>query len=168
MRKTFINEAILSAEKSTLKSANHGAIVVYRGKIVGRGYNKYCVENVNKVNRWSVHAEVDAINNALRKISHEDLRKSTLIVVRKMKNLDENENCRECISKNNTETLTIKKPGKNEKNGDWYNYKENYKGKLPKMSSSQNLVCEEIGLSAPCKHCANYIKRNGIKTCYFS
>ena len=89
MRKTFVNEAILSAEKSTLKSANHGAIVVYRGKIVGRGYNKYCVENINKVNRWSVHAEVDAINNALRKISHEDLRKSTLIVVRIMKNLDE-------------------------------------------------------------------------------
>ena len=169
MRKTFINEAILSAEKSTLKSANHGAIVVYRGKIVGRGYNKYCVENVNKVNRWSVHAEVDAINNALRKISHEDLRKSTLIVVRKMKNLDskENESASTSVS---TETITSKKNGINEKNKDWYNYKENnnFKSKLPKMSSSQNLICEEIGLSAPCKHCANYIKRNGIKTCYFS
>ena len=161
MRQTFINEAILSAEKSTLKSANHGAIVVYRGKIVGRGYNKYCVENVNKVNRWSVHAEVDAINNALRKISHEDLRKSTLIVVRKMKNLDFKEN--ESISLS-TETITSKKNGINEKNKDWYNFKS----KLPKMSSSQNLICEEIGLSAPCKHCANYIKRNGIKTCYFS
>ena len=85
MRRTFIDEAILTAEKSNLKVANHGAVVVYRGKIVGRGYNKYCVENKNKVNRWSVHAEVDAINNALRKISPDDLRKSSLIVVRKLK-----------------------------------------------------------------------------------
>lgn len=162
MRQTFINEAILSAEKSTLKSANHGAVVVYRGKIVGRGYNKYCVENVNKVNRWSVHAEVDAINNALRKISQEDLRKSTLIVVRKMKNLDYKEN----IS-NSQESKYQRDNGKNR---DWYNYKEhnNFKSKVPKISNSQNLICEEIGLSAPCKHCANFIKRNGIRACYFS
>ena len=139
MRKTFVNEAILSAEKSTLKSANHGAIVVYRGKIVGRGYNKYCVENINKVNRWSVHAEVDAINNALRKISHEDLRKSTLIVVRIMKNLDETSGSKS---------------------------KDNYKA--PKLSDTNSSICEEIGLSAPCKHCANFIKRSGIKTCFFS
>jgi tRNA(Arg) A34 adenosine deaminase TadA len=85
MRRTFIDEAILIADKSNLKTANHGAVVVYRGKIVGRGYNKYCVENKNKINHWSVHAEVDAINNALRKISSDDLRKSSLIVVRKLK-----------------------------------------------------------------------------------
>ena len=97
MRRTFIDEAILTAEKSNLKVANHGAVVVYRGKIVGRGYNKYCVENKNKVNRWSVHAEVDAINNALRKISYDDLRKSSLIVVRKLK---------EGSQINNKETLT--------------------------------------------------------------
>ena len=131
MRRTFIDEAILSAEKSDLKVANHGAVVVYRGKIVGRGFNKYCVENKNKVNRWSVHAEVDAINNALRKISHDDLRKSTLIVVRKLK---------EGTQINNNKTL----------------------------SKSESLVCEEIGYSAPCKHCANFILRNGIKTCYYS
>lgn len=115
MRSLFVDEAILSAEKSTLKVANHGAIVIYRGKIVGRGHNKHCVDNVNKVNRWSVHAEVDAINNALRKISPENLRKSTLIVVRIMKNKD-----------------------------------------------------IDIGLSAPCKFCSNYIKKCGIKKCYYS
>ena len=132
MRREFIEEAILSAEKSTLKVANHGAVVVYRGKIVGRGYNKYCVENVNKPNRWSVHAEVDAINNALRKISQENLRKSTLIVVRKLKENSE--------FKENSQTL----------------------------SKSQNIICEEVGYSAPCKHCANFIKKNGIRTCFFS
>ena len=131
MRRTFIDEAILTAEKSNLKVANHGAVVVYRGKIVGRGYNKYCVENKNKVNRWSVHAEVDAINNALRKISPDDLRKSSLIVVRKLK---------EGSQIHNKQTLT----------------------------KSENLVCEEIGYSAPCKHCANFILRNGLRTCYYS
>ena len=131
MRRTFIDEAILTAEKSNLKVANHGAVVVYRGKIVGRGYNKYCVENKNKVNRWSVHAEVDAINNALRKISHDDLRKSSLIVVRKLK---------EGSKIHNKETLT----------------------------KSSNLVCEEVGYSEPCKHCANFILKNRLKACYYS
>ena len=131
MRRTFIDEAILTAEKSNLKAANHGAVVVYRGKIVGRGYNKYCVENKNKVNRWSVHAEVDAINNALRKISADDLRKSTLIVIRKLK---------EGSQIHNKQTLT----------------------------KSESLVCKEIGYSAPCKHCANFILKNGLRTCYYS
>jgi deoxycytidylate deaminase len=126
MRRSFINEAILSAEKSDLKVANHGAVVIYRGKIVGRGCNKYCSPSVNKVNTWSVHAEVDAINNALRKISYEDLRKSTLIVVRKLKD-----------------------------NGEY--------SKHPRSD-----ICQEIGNSEPCRHCANYIRRHNIRSCYFS
>ena len=89
MRREFIEEAYELAERSPLKISNHGAVVLYRGKIVGRGYNKQCIENINKVNRFSVHAEVDAINNALRKISFDDLKKSTLIVVRKMKKVEE-------------------------------------------------------------------------------
>lgn len=131
MRRTFIDQAILIAEKSNLKVANHGAVVIYRGKVVGRGYNKYCVENKNKVNRWSIHAEVDAINNALRKISPDDLRKSTLIVVRKLK---------DGTQINNTQTL----------------------------SKAENIMCEDIGFSAPCKHCANFIIKNGLKACYYS
>lgn len=131
MRRRFIDEAMLIADMSNLKIAHHGAVVIYRGKIVGRGYNKYCIEDKNKVNRWSVHAEVDAINNALRKISPDDLRKSTLIVVRKLK---------EGTKIHNDKTKTI----------------------------SENLKCEDIGYSAPCRHCANFIIRNGIKTCYYS
>ena len=131
MRRTFVDQAILSAEKSNLKVANHGAVVIYRGKVVGRGYNKYCVENKNKVNRWSIHAEVDAINNALRKISPDDLRKSTLIVVRKLK---------DGTQINNTQTL----------------------------SKAENIMCEDIGFSAPCKHCANFIIKNRLKACYYS
>jgi tRNA(Arg) A34 adenosine deaminase TadA len=82
MKKQFIEEAVLNAQKSLLYKANHGAVVIHRGKIVGQGHNKMCIEHKNKVNRWSVHAEVDAIHDALRKISREDLKKSTLLVVR--------------------------------------------------------------------------------------
>ena len=137
MRRPFIEEAIALAEKSELKISNHGAVVVYRGKIVGRGHNKYCLENVNKVNRWSVHAEVDAINNALRKISHEDLRKSTLIVVRKLKENSENRD------NNNNERPTA-------------------------ITKSPNLICQDIGMSAPCRHCSDFIKKCGIKACFYS
>ena len=121
MRQKYIDEAIRSAERSSLKIANHGAVVIHRGKVVGRGHNKYCVENVNSINQFSIHAEVDAINNALRKISQEDLKKCILIVVRKMK-----------------------------------------------KDNDKNFLCQHIGLSAPCKHCTNFINKCGIKACYYS
>lgn len=82
MRRFFIEEAILNANKSRLHRSNHGAIIIYRGKIIGRGFNKICVENINNINRFSVHAEVDAIQNALRKISFTQLKYCTLVVVR--------------------------------------------------------------------------------------
>lgn len=104
MHKTYyISEAAKIAEKSLVFPHTHGAIVVYRGKIIGKGYNKHCVPNINRVNPWSIHAEVDAINDALRKISKEYLRKSTLVVVRVNNNGETLnsypcENCRNYIS----------------------------------------------------------------------
>ena len=78
-------------------------------------------ENVNSVNQFSIHAEVDAINNALRKISFKELKKCDLIVVRKMN-----------------------------------------------KDNDKNFLCQNIGLSAPCKFCSNFIKKCGIKACYYS
>lgn len=99
-------EAAKQAEKSSVPVASHGALIMYRGKIVGRGYNKFCVPHVNRVNPWSVHAEVAAIQDALRKIPKEYLRKSTLLVVRinnngEILNSYPCENCRKYISKMN-------------------------------------------------------------------
>ena len=88
MRRTFIDEAVLNAQKSLLNCSSHGAVVIYRGKIIGNGCNKDSIENINRVNKWTIHAEVDAINNALRKISKENLKQSTLIVVRVMNSGD--------------------------------------------------------------------------------
>lgn len=88
MRREYIEEAILNAEKSMLYKSNHGAIVIFRGKIVGRGYNKTCIEKKYGVSKWSIHAEVDAIQDALRKITLENLKKSILLVVRLRKEGD--------------------------------------------------------------------------------
>ena len=87
MQKTYyINEASKSAQNSLHPLSGvpfaHGAVIVYRGKIIGRGFNKMCVPCVNRVNQFSIHAEVDAIQDALRKVHKNDLKKSTLIVVR--------------------------------------------------------------------------------------
>ena len=82
MHQNYLQEAIFNARKSLLYKSNHGAIVIYRSKIVGRGHNKMCVENINKVNKFSTHAEVAAIKDALRRINKEELKKSILIVIR--------------------------------------------------------------------------------------
>ena len=153
MRRDFIEEALLNAEKSTLKVANHGAIVVFRGKIVGHGYNKYCVKN-EKINKWSIHAEVDAINNALRKISLENLRKSTLIVVRRMKENKSN------VNGDNYEC--------NGSNDSGYCYECDNEDYLENEHKINYNFCDEIGLSEPCKNCNNYIKKFGIRTCFYS
>ena len=82
MKKFFLQQVMIEAAKSPNYSFHHGAIIILRGKIISRGYNKYCVPSVNKINPWSVHAEVAAINNALHKVSTDELRKSTLVVIR--------------------------------------------------------------------------------------
>jgi pyrimidine deaminase RibD-like protein len=59
---------------------NHGSVVVYRGKIIGKGFNKYI--NSNYCDKVSLHAEVSAINDALKRVSAEELKKCELIVIR--------------------------------------------------------------------------------------
>ena len=110
MRRKFIDEAIINAEKSLFKCHTHGAVVIYRGKIVGNGFNKYTTENNSKGAKFSIHAELDAINNALRRISINDLSKSSLIVVR-INRLGEIHNsfpckfCQRTINKYNLKTI---------------------------------------------------------------
>lgn len=79
IRRLFFDEAYKQALKSDM-NFNHGSIVVYRGKIIGKGYNTYI--NSNCYDKASLHAEVSAINDALKKISTEELKKCELIVIR--------------------------------------------------------------------------------------
>ena len=79
IKRLFFDEAFNQALKSDM-NFNHGCVVVYRGKIIGRGYNTYI--NSNCYDKTSLHAEVSAINNALKKISAEELKKCELVVIR--------------------------------------------------------------------------------------
>ena len=102
----FIDEAKHCATKSNIKIAHHGAVVIYRGKIVGKGYN-YAknLYNNNKENsreliknnkyKYSVHAEVAAIKNSLKNVNQETLKKCELIVVR-VNNMGELMNSQPC------------------------------------------------------------------------
>ena len=95
----YILEAAKSAENSLHPLSGvpfaHGAIIIYRGKIIGRGFNKICVPCVNRVNQYSIHAEVDAIQDALRRVHKNELKKSTLLVVR-LNNCGETLNSQPC------------------------------------------------------------------------
>lgn len=77
IKRLFIDEAYNQALKSDM-NFNHGAIVIYRGKIVGRGYNTYIDSNYKR----SIHAEEKAITDSLKKISESDLKKCELVIIR--------------------------------------------------------------------------------------
>jgi tRNA(Arg) A34 adenosine deaminase TadA len=79
IQRLFLNEAINQAMKSDMNS-NHGAILVRRGKIVGKGYNRYVNSNCDKI--FSIHAEVSAIKNALKKVHPDELKMCELIIIR--------------------------------------------------------------------------------------
>tara|TARA_Y100001970_G_scaffold293375_1_gene439792 strand:- start:4091 stop:4423 length:333 start_codon:yes stop_codon:yes gene_type:complete len=75
----FIKVAIQLAKKSNMMH-KHGAVLIYRNKIVGRGYNHYCKYRKNYDGRFkSIHAEVMAINNCP---NQSIVSKCKLIVVR--------------------------------------------------------------------------------------
>ncbi len=64
MEEQFMREAIRLAEKAKRKGeVPIGAVVVYRGKIIGKGYNLR-----TKLQRATQHAEIRAIDRACRKL----------------------------------------------------------------------------------------------------
>jgi len=79
IKRLFLDEAFNQALKSDM-NFNHGSVVIYRGKIIGKGYNTYI--NSNCKDKSSLHAEVSAINDALKKISACKLKKCELVIIR--------------------------------------------------------------------------------------
>lgn len=77
IKRLFIDEAYNQARKSIM-NCNHGAVVIHRGKIVGRGYNTYIDSNYKR----SIHAEEKAISESLKRLSESDLKKCELIIIR--------------------------------------------------------------------------------------
>ena len=81
IKRLFINEAYNQALKSDM-NFNHGAVLIYRGKIVGKGFNTYINSNYNCKQKISLHAEVSAINDALKKMHVSELKNCELIIIR--------------------------------------------------------------------------------------
>lgn len=77
MKLKFIQIAIEEALKSSMRH-RHGAVIIYRNKIIGKGYNKYDLY-FKKDSVYSRHAEFEAIKNCKNKklIPH-----SCLLVIR--------------------------------------------------------------------------------------
>lgn len=81
IRRLFIDEAYSQAYKSDM-NFNHGAVIIHRGKILSSGYNYYHDNRCNYNYKESIHAEVCAINNALKKIHASELKKCELVIIR--------------------------------------------------------------------------------------
>ena len=81
IKRLFINEAYNQALKSDM-NFNHGAVLIHRGKIVGKGFNKYINSNYDCKQKISLHAEVSAINDALKKMNVSELKNCELIIIR--------------------------------------------------------------------------------------
>ena len=64
MQEEFMREALRLAEKAKKKGeVPIGAVVVYQGKIIGRGYNQR-----TKLQMATAHAEITAIEHACKKL----------------------------------------------------------------------------------------------------
>ena len=74
-----MNEAYDQALKSEM-NFNHGAVLIYRGRIIGKGRNTYTNSSYNE--KSSVHAEISAIKDGLKKISCDELKKCELVIIR--------------------------------------------------------------------------------------
>lgn len=72
----YVDEAKEQSFKSKM-CHKHGALLVYRGKIISRGFN-YMVSEYNKNCLYSVHAEVSAIREFLRLCKRKGMKKDIL------------------------------------------------------------------------------------------
>jgi len=88
----FIEEAMKQARKSNVRY-KHGAVVVKNGKIIGVGYNKYCI-SCYAIHKICIHAEIDAISNCSPKF----LNGATLYVIRlnNQNELQSSKPCKRC------------------------------------------------------------------------
>lgn len=88
----YISESVKEAKKSTMLH-RHGAIIIRKGEIIGRGFN-YQYSNKKHGHYWSMHAEKDAIFDCYRKKA--DTTGAILIVIR-LAPADNLSNSRPCI-----------------------------------------------------------------------
>lgn len=95
---------ILARDKEKVGKAKVVAALIYKGKVISYGFNQYrtsWVQRRFKKNPEShyLHAEADAVKNAMKVVDNDTISKSTLVVVRAKKNAGKNVfgNAKPCV-----------------------------------------------------------------------
>lgn len=78
---TAIDACIKQCHRSPMRS-RHGAVIIYRNKVVAAATNTYVASRRPYDDYRSVHAEVAVIVEFLKKYPRSALREATLVVVR--------------------------------------------------------------------------------------
>lgn len=78
---TFLDKAASYAKNSNLNH-KHGCIIVYDKEIISTGYNK----KNNSLTNYSIHAEVDAINNLNKKYKNKRIMNNASLYVVRIRN----------------------------------------------------------------------------------
>lgn len=78
----MISLSLREASKSTFARAKIGAVIVSGGRVVAKGFNKIRGSKKIKQKRWpsTLHAECDAILNAIKSGCYDDLNRATMYV----------------------------------------------------------------------------------------
>ena len=96
----YVEELIVEARKSKM-AHKHGAGIFSNGKLIAKGHNAY------KNDKYSIHAEVSAINNLKKNCRQKFNTKSITMVVIRVNGQDDLrlskpcENCSNIIKRNN-------------------------------------------------------------------
>jgi deoxycytidylate deaminase len=85
----------LAQDIDPVKSSRLSACLVYKNNIIGYGFSQmkshpFQAEFAKNEDAIYLHAETDCIKNALRRVSHEEIAKSTLYIARAKR---DNKNC---------------------------------------------------------------------------
>ena len=83
---------VVAEDVDPVSNARLAAMILYKGKLVSVGFNQlkshpFAAKYSKHPEAIYLHAEVDAINKAKKKLTEAELKKSTLIVVRVKKDL---------------------------------------------------------------------------------
>lgn len=111
--------SVVAEDVSPVGNARLAAAIFYRGKLVSLGYNQYkshpfAAKYSKNPDAIYLHAEADAINKAKKRLTDQELKKSTLIVVRVKQNINKKlevgiakpcQGCQMCIEDHGIKTV---------------------------------------------------------------
>ena len=87
IEKQIKNLFLIARDLESVKNSRHAAAVMYKGKVISIGFSQYkthpyAVKYQKNESAITLHAEVDAIYKATKRLTEQEMKKATLIVVR--------------------------------------------------------------------------------------